>query len=702
MKPDLKPLGFELAYLAMLTKAGLKPLSRWEAGINEVQCHCLIEYGLNVRKIRRIARSKLEVFETIFSNSRDCLDKYTELFNDKPLGSTRATVLAEGYLFGYPSCCIESFIKNGYRENGLNKTDQNILFHWACCDCVATKILLPHYRRVYNECLNLFDLRSNHDVGIDYGSIPTSKKDNRRKTYHFTTIKSKRFQAILPIFTSLFLACGLRAGNDSHLPPIDPYEDSDADYLTDTEEGILGSNPNNPDEDGNKVYDGIDLAKKLYDLIKRLPDTPSSNTVYAIPHMAFGLESCSICGEQVNMGALQIVNPLENYEIYLPFIAIHYLEHGAFTYSGSIHNGKVKPPVLKTILQSNGLTHFIKETVEKDRDNDGLLDYEEKLFKTSSDNPDTDENNIRDGIQIAREFLQRLKNLPRAADIDSGPKDRPFVVEHPMDGIETCPLCGDSVVMDWWLVYNPVNKLQISIPSMALHYMEHCGFRWEGGQMFNGSGRVSAKQLKAVLDNSENGHIVGISGDFDEDGIRDEDEASFLLCPQNPDTDENGIKDGADLAKTYWQLISKLPRTETNGTFVIEHPMRGFVYCPICANTVNMGYIEIINKERNINWQVSYLRLHFLEHGSLSMPGDDYVSPLLLSELFKASVIFSSSPTGFRFTWKGESGKRYIVFYSENINGPWSVYGLYEGADKDIEINEQSNEGKKFYRILIY
>lgn len=699
---NLKPLGFDLAYLAMLTMEGLKPLSRWEPGLTTEQIRCLSENGLRVRKIRRIAKSKKEIYEHVFSLSDDCINEYLNLFDNQPLSISRSQICAEGRLFGYPECCIFSFIERGYRENGFNKQDQNILFHWACKNCSATKLLLPEYRRVYEKCLDLFDL----DAPALSTNIRNALQENRKKTKkqikHITPRILKGFRTVAPVFASLLFVFGLNAQSDPHLPPLNQYEDSDLDYLTDTEENILSTNPFDPDEDKNKIPDGIDLAKYLANLIENLPYSPSSNKVYAIPHMAFGLETCNVCGEQVNMGFLQIVNPMENYEVNIPFIVIHYLEHGSFSYSGSIHNGKVKPPVLKTVLESDGLKHFIPEKEGADRDNDGLLDHEEKIFGVLMDNPDTNGDTVRDGIEIARKLLQKLKDLPRADDIESGPKDRPFVIEHPMDGIETCPRCGESVVMDWWLVYNPKNKLQISIPSMALHYMAHGGFRWEGGQMFGGAGRVSAKHLNAVLDQTENGHILPVSEDLDEDGLKDTDEGAFLLSPQNPDTDENGVKDGADLAKVYWQLISKLPRVETNGTFVIEHPMRGFVYCPICGNTINMGFIEIINRDRQINWKISYLKLHFLEHGSLSTPDGDYTSPMCFSELFKANITLSRSATGVKFRWLGEYGKKYAVLVSETLNGPWSILSIHEGADKEIEINESSTSEKKFFRILIY
>ncbi|MCX7871833.1 MAG: hypothetical protein N2487_00950 [Verrucomicrobiae bacterium] len=703
MNQNLNVLGFDLAYLAMLTKAGIKPLSRWEPEISEPQLNELAGLGLKIRKIRKFTRSKKEIRETIFSNSHSYLNRYAELFDNTTIDSSARNVRAEGLLFGYPRCCVESFIKYGYRKNYLQKNEQDILFHWACQDCETTRVLLPKYRAVYNQCVKLFEdkktgvpLRIPYQSGIKHKSI-ADKRLKRKKSIVFHKLKT-----VAPALASILLVSGINAGTDSHLPPINQFEDSDRDYLTDTEEGILSMNPFDYDEDKNSILDGVDLAKHLCELIQNLTLSSSSTNVYGIPHMAFGVETCNICGEQVNMGFLQIVNPLENIEINLPFIAIHYLEHGSFSYSGSIHIGKIRPPVLKTALESNGLTHFIPETEGVDKDGDGFRDWEEKFFNCSADNYDTDMDNINDGIDVARSLLESLKNLPRAADIDSGPRDRPFVIEHPMDGYEICPKCGDTVVMDWWLVYNPTNKLQISIPSMALHYMGHGGFKWEGGQIRGGSGRVSPKQLKAVLDGTEDGHILPVTNDFDEDGIKDYEEGLFMLSPLTADTDEDGMKDGPALAKIYWQLISKLPRIETNGTYVVEHPLRGFVYCPVCLDSINMGYIEIINNERGFYRNISYLELHFLEHGSMAISENGYISPIQLSEIFKPPVVFSTAGNGVKFKWKGDAGKKYAILAAEKIEGPWSIYNIYEGNDMEIEIIEPNTANMHFLKIIVY
>jgi len=57
-----------------------------------------------------------------------------------------------------------------------------------------------------------------------------------------------------------------------------------------------------------------------------------------------------------------------------------------------------------------------------------------------------------------------------------------------MDGIEICPRCGESVVMDIWDVIHPVAGTSIRIPSMALHHLAHGGFGWKGGQLEEAKG----------------------------------------------------------------------------------------------------------------------------------------------------------------------------------------------------------------------
>lgn len=683
---DIKPLEFELAYLASLTYKGLKPLSRWETELSEPDEEILRKLGLKTRKVLRLTTSGKPLSEHVFSLSEKCTEEYLKHFDGKKIDSSPRSMWIEGKLFGYPSCCIRNFIKYGYRKNYVGESVQRILFHWVCPNCRITPIIVPQYRKVYEECLRIF------------------RTDNQlTQTKKPTLVKSKKLKRMLATTASvtalLFIGNINAVSQDAHLLPI--KEDTDNDYLKDNEENILKTNPLNPDEDGNKINDGIDLATVLYNIIVSLPNTETNNQVYAIPHLAYGLETCDICGESVNMGNLEIINPLENQSISIPFISLHYLEHGGFSYSGSVHTGRINPPLLKTICNSIGFAHFLNRSNYTDNDLDGLDDYEEEPFSLNPQNPDSNSNGIVDGIELARNLLQQVKNLPRAASIETGPKDQPFVIEHPMDGYEICPVCGEPVTMDYWLVHNPTNKLSITIPSMALHYLEHGGFCWEGGNLFNGLGRIYPLQLKAVLEGIGDGHILPAPNDNDCDGICDIEESLFGFLPTTADTDNDGIKDGCSLTKTFLNIINNLPRTETNGIYVIEHQLRGIVYCPVCGESINMGYIEIINKPRNSILQLDYLTIHFLEHSSFANTVNKYISPIELSSIFKSAITYVSNPQGIVLKWQGESGKHYTVFISDNINGAWEKYREFIGNDEEIQLNINETGTTKFFKITI-
>jgi hypothetical protein len=135
----------ELAYLAVLTLRAIKPLSRWEKALPAHATADLATLRLQVQSVpRRIERGQID--ETIFSMSGDLVGCYEARFRSQPVSKTPDVVRVEGFLFGYPGCCVEAFLSEPYRTNGLAEHDQRILFHWACPNCSVTPMLLPHYR----------------------------------------------------------------------------------------------------------------------------------------------------------------------------------------------------------------------------------------------------------------------------------------------------------------------------------------------------------------------------------------------------------------------------------------------------------------------------------------------------------------------------------------------------------------------------
>lgn len=147
----LKAIDFELAYLALLTREGLKPLSRWEKHLDKNNIELLHRLGLVTAQVRRKVKTQDEVIETIFSRSPAYIELYEQRFANTDVDKSTETQRFEGFLFGYPSCCIEQYIKQPYARNNLADHQQKILFHWACNNCTVTPVLLSAYERIYHS-----------------------------------------------------------------------------------------------------------------------------------------------------------------------------------------------------------------------------------------------------------------------------------------------------------------------------------------------------------------------------------------------------------------------------------------------------------------------------------------------------------------------------------------------------------------------
>lgn len=145
----LKDIDFELAYLALLTRRGLKPLSRWEKPLNHHQLQPLQKIGLRTKQIPRTVKTGKQITETIFSLSAGYIQLYEQRFANTPIDKSAATIRFEGFLFGFPPCCVDLYIRHPYIKNDLDPRLQKILFYWACPDCKITPALLPAYRRTH-------------------------------------------------------------------------------------------------------------------------------------------------------------------------------------------------------------------------------------------------------------------------------------------------------------------------------------------------------------------------------------------------------------------------------------------------------------------------------------------------------------------------------------------------------------------------
>lgn len=137
--------------------------------------------------------------------------------------------------------------------------------------------------------------------------------------------------------------------HDPHLIPVDG--DTDGDYLSDVEEASIGYDPANPDEDGNWIADGAHLAQGMARTIQDLPQGPLPDQVYRIDYLQYGIEICGICGKDVNMGYVEIHNPMKGTSFQVDCIALHSMEHESFDYEGDIHQGRLDLVALKEVLE---------------------------------------------------------------------------------------------------------------------------------------------------------------------------------------------------------------------------------------------------------------------------------------------------------------------------------------------------------------
>lgn len=146
----LKNIDFQLAYLAALTSQGLKPLSRWEKPLDRHGLKLLQQMNLLTKQITRTVKIGKKVTEIIFSKTPAYLRLYEQKFANAPIDKSPPTQRLEGFLFGYPACCVDQYIRQPYIPNNLPTQDQKILFHWACKNCQITPLLLPAYKKIFH------------------------------------------------------------------------------------------------------------------------------------------------------------------------------------------------------------------------------------------------------------------------------------------------------------------------------------------------------------------------------------------------------------------------------------------------------------------------------------------------------------------------------------------------------------------------
>ncbi len=611
--PSLIHLDFQLAYLILLTRQGLKPLSRWEGSLGEDGREIILSEGLAVETVVRRTRIGRRLHETVFARHPGYTALYKRHFDGTRLKDTPEAARLQGRLFGYPSCCVDAFIRRPYAPNDLAPQDQEILFHWACPSCVITPGLLREYRRVHTECRRLLESR----VAI----LP-------HRTDGFARSLSRIAAAIALVAGTSLPA----AAQDLHWLPAP--DDIDQDYLAFAEEILSGTNWENADTDQNQVLDGVQISL----LLSQLLDSPPSGVVLE-HHALHGLEDCRICGATVNMGHVTIRHTYRGISVDLPYIALHYLEHGCLQYDGTIHSGRVDLDALKRILFPSDPAHLLPVPGE-DPDTDGLTSEEEPALGTNPQNPDTDSDSLIDGPQAAESLLRLISELPRHEVSDA-----PYMLEAWMDGVEQCEICGITLNMGFAEIVNPQEGLSLVVPFVGLHTLAHGGFVYDGS--YN-DGHLLPLVLRTVLTGDGTAHWVPMGPDTDGDGLLDAEEPFFNLDPAVSDENNSGIPDGRELATTMAARIHELPQGPLmDSIYRVDHPTYGFYTCLVCGEQVNMGFISVANPQEDVSTSVPYYNLHFMDHGSFSTDRNDLyprVDPCTIGQVLGITRITGIEP----------------------------------------------------------
>jgi hypothetical protein len=433
---------------------------------------------------------------------------------------------------------------------------------------------------------------------------------------------------------------------EAHQLPVE--EDTDGDLLADSEEKALAYVPFEPDQNKNGTSDGVELAKLCEADINDLPTwdpqsgEPEPNETYKSYVYTFGLETCDICGQQFNMGGVVVVNPNRILTVNCPFISLHYMEHGSYSYAGSTNKGRLDVPTLLKALElrlpCGPNDHQLP--VPEDPDADLLANKEEFAIGYKPFNGDQNKNEILDGVELARRLAADVNDLPQWYG-QGDPPNETYKFEHALDGLEQCDICGRWIHMGGWEIKNPKLGLRypdpndpldkMFLPDLALHYMEHGSFDCYGGIH---TGRVNLQRLMRVLERrlpyDPNGHQLPLdANDLDDDFLADSEELAAGYNLYDPDQDKDITPDGIELAKQCGEVIEALPVYDPYGgdpppeqTYKVNCFQRGIEQCEICGAMRNMGWWQVINPKLKISMDVPDIVCHYMEHGSFSYAGD--------------------------------------------------------------------------------
>ena|GEM_PF-3963807 len=293
-----------------------------------------------------------------------------------------------------------------------------------------------------------------------------------------------------------------------------------------------------------------------------------------------------------------------------------------------------------------GPAHDAHQTpVPRDADADLLANREELALGYLPFNPDQNRNLILDGVELARRCAREIEKLPWESEVtDPNQTYKWCVFQY---GLEICDVCGETVNMGHAGIVNPRLGLKVDCPPIATHYMAHGSFEYAGHYSAQPLhvGRIDVPLLARALglrlpyDPNQHqlpldytvetlGRLAPDANDLDADLLADSEELATALNLYDPDQDNDLTPDGPELAAQCAAIIELLPEykpneggPEPNDLYKVNHWQRGLEGCPICGQSVNMGWWTIVNPRLRLSYDAYEIMLHYMAHGSFTYHG---------------------------------------------------------------------------------
>ncbi|HOK79027.1 MAG TPA: hypothetical protein PLW35_15050, partial [Verrucomicrobiota bacterium] len=118
------------------------------------------------------------------------------------------------------------------------------------------------------------------------------------------------------------------------------------------------------------------------------------------------------------------------------------------------------------------------------------------------------------------------------------------------------------------------------------------------------------------------------------------------------------------------------------------------------GESVNCGHLEVVSEWAGKSVHISFLNLHYLEHGSFAVSQSERIDPVALDELLKPIPSIALTAEGVTLRWPSRTDKTYQVFTSMNALGPWLPGPVFSGTGEELSFTDpDTGSPLKLYQV---